>query len=66
MSLCLFISIQNISRSIPVRKTNTSITSILLYGDPNFLTELNTNILNLSINYILSTKTSESVLFTET
>ena len=66
MSLCLFISIQNISRSIPVRKTNTSITSILLYGDPNFLAELNTNILNLSINYILSTKTSESVLFTET
>ena len=66
MSLCLFISIQNISRSIPVRKTNTSITSILLYGDPNCLAELNTNILNLSINYILSTKTSESVLFTET
>ena len=66
MSLCLFISVQNISRSIPVRKTNTSITSILLYGDPNFLAELNTNILNLSINYILSTKTSESVLFTET
>ena len=66
MSLCLFISIQNISRSIPVRKTNTSITSKLLYGDPNFLAELNTNILNLSINYILSTKTSESVLFTET
>ena len=66
MSLCLFISIQNISRSIPVRKTDTSITSILLYGDPNFLAELNTNILNLSINYILSTKTSESVLFTET
>ena len=48
------------------RKTDTSITSIILYGDPSFSAELNTNILNLSIDYILSTKRLESDLFTET
>ena len=48
------------------RKTGTSITSIILYGDPSFSAELNTNILNLSIDYILSTKRLESDLFTET
>ena len=44
----------------------SSITSILLYGNPSFSAELNTNILNLSIDYILSTKKFESALFTET
>ena len=39
------------------RKTNTSVTSILFYGGPIFSAELNTNILNSSIDYILSTKT---------
>ena len=48
-----------------LRKTNTNITSILLYGDPSFSAELNTNILNLSIDYIVSTQRFESTLFTE-
>ena len=49
------------------RKTDTSITSIFLYGDPSFWAELSTNILNLSIDYILlPTKRFESNLFTET
>ena len=47
------------------RKTDTSITSILLYGDSNFSAELSTNITNLSIYYILSTRRFESTLFTE-
>ena len=48
-----------IERIIPnfFRKTDASITSILLYGDPSFSAELNTSILNSSIDYILSTKT---------
>ena len=47
-----------IERIIPdiFRKTDTSITSILLYGDPSFSAELNTNILSLSMDYILCTK----------
>ena len=48
------------------RKANTSVTSIILHGDPRFSAELNTNILNSSVDYILSTKGFESVLFTET
>ena len=58
----------NIEKIIPdiSRKTDTSITSILFYGDPSFSAELNTNMLNLSIDYILSTKKFESTLFTET
>ena len=36
------------------RKTDTSITSIPLYGDPSFSSKLNTNILNSSTDYILS------------
>ena len=36
------------------RKTDTKITSILLYDDPSFSAEVNTNIPNLSIDYILS------------
>ena len=40
--------------------------SILLYGDQSFSAELNTNILHLSTDYILSTKRFESTLFTET
>ena len=47
------------------RKTDTSITSILLYGDSSFSAELNTNVLSFSIYYILSTKRFESTLFTE-
>ena len=35
------------------RKTGTSITLILLYGDLSFPVALNTNILNSSIDYIL-------------
>ena len=37
------------------RKTDTSISSVL-YGDPSFSAERNTNILNSSRDYILSTK----------
>ena len=48
------------------RKTNSSITSILLYDGPIFSAELNTNILNSSTDYILSSKRFESALFTET
>ena len=48
------------------RKTDTSITSILLYGDPSFSAEDNTNILNLSTDYTLSLKRFESTLFKET
>ena len=46
-----------IKRIIPdiLRKTDTSITSILQYGDPSFSAELNTNILSLSVEYTLST-----------
>ena len=57
-----------IEKNIPAisKKTDTSITSILLYDDPSFSAELNTNILNLSIDCILSTKRFESNLFTET
>ena len=57
-----------IERIIPdiLIKDDTNITSILLYGDPSFSAELNTNILNLSTDYILSTKRFESTLFTET
>ena len=36
------------------RKTDTSITSIFPYGDPSFSAEVNTNILSLSTDYILS------------
>ena len=36
------------------------------HGNPSFSAELNTNILNSSIDYILSTKRFESALFTET
>ena len=57
-----------IETSIPgiFRKAGTSVTSIIFYGNPNFLAELNTNILNSSIDYILTAKSFESVLFTET
>ena len=48
------------------RKSDTSIRSILLYCDPSFSAEVNTNILNLSIDCILSTKSFEYTLFTET
>ena len=47
------------------RKTDISIISILLYGDPSFSAELNTNILKSSIDYISLTKKFESVLFAE-
>ena len=55
----------NIERIIPevFRKTDTSITSILLCGDPSFSAEPNTNILSLSTDYILSTKRFESAQF---
>ena len=43
----------------------TNITPNLLYSDQSSA-ELNTNILNLSIDHILSTKMFESTLFTET
>ena len=39
---------------------------MLLYGDPKFLAEFNNNILNSSIDYILSTKRFESAFLTET
>ena len=57
-----------IERIIPdiLIKDDTNITSILLYGDPSFSAELNTNILNVSIDYILSTKRFKSTLFTKT
>ena len=45
------------------RKTDTSITSILLCGAPRFSAELSTNILNSSVDYILSTKRFELALF---
>ena len=48
------------------RKTDASIISILLYGDRSFLAELTTNILNLSIDYTLSTERFKSALFIET
>ena len=48
------------------RKPDTSITSILLYGGPSFSAEVNTNILNLFIDYTLSIKSFESPLFRET
>ena len=43
-------------------KTDTSITSTLLFSNPSFSVELNTNIINSSIDYILSTKWFESTL----
>ena len=57
-----------IERIIPdiFRKTDTSITSIILYGNPSISAEVNTHILKSSIDYILSTKRFESALFTET
>ena len=47
----LLLKIERIIPSI-VRKTDTSITSVLLYGDQSFSAELTTNILNSSIDYI--------------
>ena len=49
-----------------LRKADTSITPILLYGDRSFSAEFNTNILSSSIDHISSTKRFESTLFTET
>ena len=46
-----------------LKKANQSITSILLYGHPTFSTKFNTNILDSSFKYILSTKRSGSVLY---
>ena len=56
-----------IERIIPdiFRKTDTSITSILLYENPSFSTELYTNTLNSSIDHISSTKRFEATLFRE-
>ena len=61
----LLLKIERIMPDIS-RKTDTSITSALLYGVPSFSAELNTSILNLSIDYILSTKRVESTLFKTT
>ena len=57
-----------IERIIPgiFRKTDISITSIPLYGDQSFSAELNTDLLTLSIDFILFTKMFESGLLTET
>ena len=54
------------SERIILRKIDTSITPILLYGDRSFSAEFNTNILSSSIDYISSTKRFQSTLFTQT
>ena len=51
----LLLKIESIISDI-FRKTNSSITSTLLYGNPSFWAKLNTNIPNSSIDHILSTK----------
>ena len=50
----LLLKIERIIADI-FRKTDSSITSILLYGDPRFSAEHNNNILNSLFDYILST-----------
>ena len=57
-----------VERIIPniYRKSDTIITSIRLSGDQSFSSELNSDILNSSIDYILSTQKFESALFTKT
>ena len=56
-----------IERIIPdiCRKSDTSITSILLSGNPSFSAELNSTLLNSSIDYILSDRLG-STFFTKT
>ena len=60
--------LHNIESIIPdiLKKTDNSITSILLYGDPRFWVELSTNILHSPIDCNLSAKGFKSPLFTET
>ena len=49
-----------------LRKTDTSITPILLHGDQSFSAEFNTKILSSSIDHISSTRRFESIFFTAT
>ena len=62
----LLLKIEAIIPETFFRKTDPSITSTLLSGDPSFSAEFNTNILNSSIDYILPTKRFESGILTET
>ena len=49
-----------------LRKIDTTITPIVLYGDPSLSAEFNTNILGSYIDYISSTKRFQSTVFTQT
>ena len=51
--------------TVPLNKTDHSVKYMLLYGDPSFSAELNTNMLDSSINCILNKKKFESAPFRE-